>query len=107
VAIAREPGTDFGRSDAPLTGDRRASSNPGLHYGPEAERGDEVDARADQYSLCVSLMAPLRARAAALDLADSRSRSRSGSGPALPVDDDLGRRLEGRPSHQARWLIRP
>jgi predicted Ser/Thr protein kinase len=44
--------------DAPLTATGACLGTPG-YIAPEAERGDEVDARADQYSLCVALRAAL------------------------------------------------
>jgi predicted Ser/Thr protein kinase len=44
--------------DAPLTATGTCLGTPG-YMAPEAERGDEVDARADQYSLCVALRAAL------------------------------------------------
>jgi len=48
--------------DASLTGTGTCLGTPG-YMAPEAERGDEVDARADQYSLCVALRAALGGRA--------------------------------------------
>ncbi|HEX3763327.1 MAG TPA: protein kinase [Kofleriaceae bacterium] len=48
--------------DAPLTATGACLGTPG-YMAPEAERGDEVDARADQYSLCVALRTALDRRA--------------------------------------------
>jgi predicted Ser/Thr protein kinase len=47
--------------DAPLTATGTCVGTPG-YMAPEAERGDEVDARADQYSLCVALREALAGR---------------------------------------------
>jgi predicted Ser/Thr protein kinase len=44
--------------DAPLTATGTCLGTPG-YMAPEAERGEEVDARSDQYSLCVALRAAL------------------------------------------------
>lgn len=48
--------------DAPLTATGACLGTPG-YMAPEAERGEEVDARADQYSLCVALRAAVDGRA--------------------------------------------
>jgi len=106
---APRPASAAAAIDAPLTATGACIGTPG-YMAPEAERGDEVDARADQYSFCVALSAALEGRRPPRWIAPIVERGRDAD-PARrhaslgALLDPLERRLERR--LQRRWWIAP
>jgi len=91
--------------DAPLTATGTCLGTPG-YMAPEAERGEEVDARADQYSLCIALRAALAGRTVPRWIAPILHRGLHPDpahryGSLVELVEAMDRRLRAR----RRWLV--